>query len=395
MIMRRRVFYVDIMSQIKYSGFNDFHRIGRDIDIDFDWLSEDSLGQDSWTIWQTMLERADALVLTGSRLPKPLQESYSKIFDKVWRGASMLVQCEPATPVETSSLLSKFDMTISEDIIRENRGSSVTFRRESGELADHPILRQVDEVTLTQPQVFVTGPPSVELLMPKFGKEVIFPDTMSNEGRLGVGVESLSCAAVWNGPLDQCVVGLGGHAFRNSFIGCTAEHFPSIARVGNQQFATNLLTRIVRKKLDAAADVTALCQLIEIRLADFVLKVLRHRYRDNWWIEGVPEGIRKECAGRHEEDKLLFPKESYMTLIHLKDVIEKNWTIFDKPFRSAGIVDKRRATDWIGVFNSGDRRMVAHPLKRHFTQHQFTSADLQRIEEWAARSDRLVSIALD
>ena len=82
----------------------------------------------------------------------------------------------------------------------------------------------------------------------------------------------------------------------------------------------------------ASPSAETLFKAVEMRLAGFVLTVLKQS-QPNWWEECVPLTMRQECAQRQEEEKNRWPKEAYFDLIDLKDLMQKNWKLFETTSR--------------------------------------------------------------
>lgn len=70
----------------------------------------------------------------------------------------------------------------------------------------------------------------------------------------------------------------------------------------------------------------------EVAIHGLVRTLLEREFgpeEEGWWRRGISDKIRKECASRREEDEE--PCETpyaYTTLIHLSEVISKNWSLF-------------------------------------------------------------------
>lgn len=108
-----------------------------------------------------------------------------------------------------------------------------------------------------------------------------------------------------------------------------------------------------------------LLRLLEIELHTRIREVLERRYPqhdDQWWVEGVPERIRKECAQRREEDPKRLEPFAYTTLVHLKEIVDKNWSIFRTAFPAESARDKR---GWMKMFDRLNRirNEIMHPVK--------------------------------
>ena len=77
-------------------------------------------------------------------------------------------------------------------------------------------------------------------------------------------------------------------------------------------------------------DMYQLISELEEHFHSYIKDVFIRKYGDEeWWRRGVPEGIRKECAGAREVDTE--PAEepfNYTTFIQLKEIFDKRWEVF-------------------------------------------------------------------
>jgi hypothetical protein len=104
----------------------------------------------------------------------------------------------------------------------------------------------------------------------------------------------------------------------------------------------------------------------EIAIFTFLRKCLETQYGEDWWTEGVPANIRMKCAQRQEEEgaSQLYPKEAFLTLIELRDIATKNWSLVGNVIETIGDGQgKERGTAWLLELNDV-RKLLAHPLKR-------------------------------
>ena len=106
---------------------------------------------------------------------------------------------------------------------------------------------------------------------------------------------------------------------------------------------------------------------IEVQLHQWLVERLRAEYGERWWTEGVPMGTRVQCVSRREEEgSREIPREAYLTLIDLRDIIRRNWKLFgSKMERMTGVKGKERATQWLVELNEV-RKLSAHPVKQLF-----------------------------
>lgn len=112
-------------------------------------------------------------------------------------------------------------------------------------------------------------------------------------------------------------------------------------------------------------------QRIETNLHAHVKKTLQVSFGEEeseWWVKGIAPQIRIECAQRREEDPLREESYSYIDLIDLKTIIDKNWRIFDPFFQHVrgNINSKREFLAAIAKTNEV-RKRVMHPIRMRVT----------------------------
>ena len=138
----------------------------------------------------------------------------------------------------------------------------------------------------------------------------------------------------------------------------------------------HLVTLGRRREILGDADIGELLNQIEVMLYDWLLRELKGKFGDKWWVEGVPVTSRKQCSSRVEEEGKGNPPEAYLTFIDLRDIIRSNWDIFGPTIEK--IVEaygKERATKWLVELNEM-RKIWAHPIKQRF---QSLPADSQTL----------------
>ena len=103
---------------------------------------------------------------------------------------------------------------------------------------------------------------------------------------------------------------------------------------------------------------------IEITLHDLIKRTLISRFGENkWWSAGVPLSIRQSCVSAREEDiDPLNDSFSYTTFVNLREIVDKNWGLFnpvlpkklanDKPLLLSNLIRLNRL-----------RNGVMHPIK--------------------------------
>ena len=114
---------------------------------------------------------------------------------------------------------------------------------------------------------------------------------------------------------------------------------------------------------DPRSDLYALICEIEILLHGFVKETLISVYGNNWWQNGIPMQVRKDCQIRREEDSAPINNPyHYTTFIDLKAIIDKKWAEFSAVLPKALITNKQETLQKLQRIND-IRNRVMHPVK--------------------------------
>ena len=106
----------------------------------------------------------------------------------------------------------------------------------------------------------------------------------------------------------------------------------------------------------------AIIQRVERGLKEVVISTLQSHFDgENWWYEGIPQGIRTKAAERMEEEKGKGERQDYLDILDFRRVALDNWQLFQHTL-SHGSGNKDRKTKWIDQLNTM-RRTVMHPAK--------------------------------
>lgn len=81
-----------------------------------------------------------------------------------------------------------------------------------------------------------------------------------------------------------------------------------------------------------------------------------------WWLKGVPENIRVDCAQRHEKDHHRKDRFDYTYLMDLNEIINKQWKLFEPDFQRVKDKFKSKKEFLEGLIRLNEiRNLVAHP----------------------------------
>lgn len=117
-------------------------------------------------------------------------------------------------------------------------------------------------------------------------------------------------------------------------------------------------------------------------------KLKRHFGEDEteWWAKGIPLSIRQKCAQRREDDPRRRRLYDYTDLIDLKDIIDKNWKLFEENFQQIKeqVGSKKEFLDGLDRLNE-IRKLVMHPVRSAPTEddHNFGHKMHQLIQKFA------------
>lgn len=105
---------------------------------------------------------------------------------------------------------------------------------------------------------------------------------------------------------------------------------------------------------------------LEKTIHRMVKKLLQEHFgKDNekWWKQAVPETVRIACVTSRERDRgNPVDPYCYTNFIHLKEIIDKNWSIFRKHLPPKESSDKRLLMQSLNRINS-IRNKVMHPVR--------------------------------
>ncbi|MDZ7833533.1 MAG: DGQHR domain-containing protein [Desulfobacterales bacterium] len=111
---------------------------------------------------------------------------------------------------------------------------------------------------------------------------------------------------------------------------------------------------------------------IQNRLFNVILKVLKDNFKDDneeWWYEGVPEPVRRECVKKQDQERGVKNKEQYICLIDYKTIASANWNLFKKYFSFTSDGGKDKQLKWLVDLNE-IRNITHHTEKWPVTKEQ-------------------------
>lgn len=122
---------------------------------------------------------------------------------------------------------------------------------------------------------------------------------------------------------------------------------------------------VVRRFGDAPlGDLYEDLRVLETTLHERIRSALEHHHGSgemNWWTQGVPQRIREECSQRRERDPKRLDSYCYTDLLHLREILEANWSVLQAEVGRLGS-DRKELHEMLGRVNE-IRNMVMHPAR--------------------------------
>lgn len=120
-------------------------------------------------------------------------------------------------------------------------------------------------------------------------------------------------------------------------------------------------------------DLYELVRNIEVRLHRFIKEAFVQEFgEEGWWRGGIPDRIRADCAAVRERDPE--PADDaycYTTLINLREILDKQWTVLGPRLPKNIQSDKKEFLEALKRLN-GIRNAVMHPVRSdRFTDDDF------------------------
>ena len=141
-------------------------------------------------------------------------------------------------------------------------------------------------------------------------------------------------------------------------------------QVRREDLAVYLTLRDARVAL---GDMYEMVRDIELALHDLFRGAFVAAFGDErWWRDGVPAGVRAECAALYEHDPDPAPEAfAYTTLIHLREILDKRWDVLEPALPRAFRANRKQLMSDLVTLNR-IRNAVMHPVRRAvFTDREF------------------------
>jgi DNA sulfur modification protein DndB len=131
------------------------------------------------------------------------------------------------------------------------------------------------------------------------------------------------------------------------------EEIPTFCPAGLDEF-------IESEKHQTNAKAKTIIDNIERTLQKLTMEVLRGEFQDDWWVLGVPQGVRTAASDRFEKDDgKRGGREFYFDLIDYRKIAGEHWPLFENLLSDTKSGSKDKRTQWMVTVNEA-RKVVAH-----------------------------------
>jgi DNA sulfur modification protein DndB len=121
---------------------------------------------------------------------------------------------------------------------------------------------------------------------------------------------------------------------------------------------------------------------IEPLMHEFIIRMLKKELGEKaWWKDGIPTTIQKSCADARIDAHSSEPDWNFLTTIHYRDIIDKNWALLGNYFTPPSMENEKKdkRLSWLVKFNS-IRQRYSHPQRDIIKEEEFNF--LKETHEW-------------
>lgn len=102
---------------------------------------------------------------------------------------------------------------------------------------------------------------------------------------------------------------------------------------------------------EGTKEAQSLIDEIQNKMFNITLQELKKQYGEDWWFEGVPEPVRKECSQKREQERGNKNKEQYICLIDYRAIARANWDLLNKFYSFTKKGGKDEQLKWVVELN--------------------------------------------
>ena len=316
-------------------------------------------------------------------------------------GKRMLVKIDPNALELMNSFLEPYGMegtrlaAFAEDpAYGHQRVISVLATQEPPPFANHPILQDVNELVLQQPQVIRVddrASPLVSLSL----SHVFLTDQKTDffaEWPLST-FPVVACSDAED--VHGGVLALSGGFMHAPYTGPLGHAFPGITAGDNRRCAEQVAEWLCGRRgveLTAGEQAYTLLTRAEVLLARYVTDALGRRVGADWWSTHVPPAIRSNAERLCSREGGLLPARAYLGLPDLLRIVETNRSLLHADLLRAGWPSTDDSSDWFARVNQVRIRTM-HPAKAALSGRVVSSDDVAVARDALAVVERLRSPA--
>lgn len=112
---------------------------------------------------------------------------------------------------------------------------------------------------------------------------------------------------------------------------------------------------------------------IEPFLHKFICDALKKKFGEqNWWAQGVPKKIQKDCSLIRIDQDSVEPDWRYLTTVNYSEIIKANWELLGDALTEPGMHNsgKDKRLGWLVKFNA-IRQKYSHPQRESVTESEY------------------------
>ncbi len=136
---------------------------------------------------------------------------------------------------------------------------------------------------------------------------------------------------------------------------------------------------------DLSTEAKKIGDSLELKMLETARLVLNQTNGENWWVECVPEKIRKKCMNRWDDEKRKGEEYNYLDFIDYAEIAKQNETLkpfffYDETKKDYTQISKDKGTNWLSKLNE-IRKIYSHPVR----EEKISEEDLlylKKMKDW-------------
>ncbi|MCK4578433.1 MAG: DGQHR domain-containing protein, partial [Candidatus Marinimicrobia bacterium] len=113
---------------------------------------------------------------------------------------------------------------------------------------------------------------------------------------------------------------------------------------------------------------------LEPLIREYIINEIKSRYgQENWWMEGVPDRVRKECAVQQQENRSTKQIDTFLYISSYHRIVEYNWDLLGNIFTEPGNENEKKAKKigWMERMTA-IRNKCSHPPSDPVTEEEYS-----------------------